>query len=101
SGSGLACAATASAQSTLLDTVNWRPNPDPAKDCRSQFALALTRVSSGQYPPDPRDGNAAHKTTWPELFASTALSWSRAAGASVSLVVPMGLALVAFVLLFV
>lgn len=98
---GLVCAATASDQSTVLDTVNWRPNTDPAKDCRSQFTLALSRVSSGQYPSDPREGNAAHKTTWPEWFASTALSWSHAAGASVSLVVPMALALVAFVLLFV
>ena len=100
-GSGLVCAATASGASTALDTVNWRPNPDPAKDCRSQFAAALSQVSSGQYPPDPRDAKAVHKTTWPEWFASTALSWSRAAGASVSLVVPMALALVAFVLLFV
>ena len=95
------CAATASSASTVLDTVNWRPNPDPAKDCRSQFAAALSEVSSGQYPPDPRDAKAAHKATWPEWFASTALSWSRAAGASVSLVVPLATALLAFVLLFV
>ncbi len=97
----LVCAATASDQSTVLDAANWRPNPDPAKDCRSQFTAALSRVASGQYPAEPKDGGALHRMTWPEWFASTALSWSRAAGASVSLVVPLVGALVAFVLLFV
>ena len=97
----LVCAATTSEQSAVLDAANWRTNADPAKDCRTQFAAALARVSSGQPAAGARDGGASRRMTWPEWFASMGSSWSRPAGASVSLVVPLAATLVAFLLLFV
>jgi hypothetical protein len=113
---GLACGVTTPERPTVLDTVNWRPNADPSKDCRSQYAAAASRVIAGQYPdeqdasktarpdagnPTPRNAVPSRKTTWPEHFASTALSWSGAGGSAVSLVIPLAIAVISFFLLFV
>jgi hypothetical protein len=113
---GLACAVTTPERPTVLDAVNWRPNADPSKDCRTQFAAAASRVIAAQYPneqdagktarpdsgnPGARNAVPLRRTTWPEWFASMALSWSGAAGSAVSLVIPLALAVISFFLLFV
>jgi hypothetical protein len=112
----LDCGVTTSDRPTVLNTANWRSNPDPSKDCRSQYTAAQSRVAAAQYPdpqdaakstppeagkPAPRNAGQLRKTTWPEWFASVAFSWSSAGGSSVSLVIPLAVALISFVLLFV
>ncbi|CCD93215.1 membrane hypothetical protein [Bradyrhizobium sp. ORS 375] len=102
-GDGLDCTVATTEKPNVLDSVRWRPKPDKAQDCRTQFMAAQSLVASAQYPaPDAKPGsNAARPTTWPEWFASKALEWSSVVNGTMSLVIPFGLALASLSLLFI
>jgi hypothetical protein len=74
-----------------LGPTDWRPQTDKKKDCASLYAAAQAKVASG----------LRKENSWLEWYASTALSWAGASGWTVSLVLPLGLALISFAMLFV
>ena len=57
-GPSLLCAATASEQSTVLDTVNWSPIPTRQRIAAACSQLALSGSAAVKYPPDSGEANA-------------------------------------------
>lgn len=76
-----------------LGPADWRPDVKGSNKCVELYTAAQQKIAD--------DKGAADQKTWIELFGNYSLRASGSSGASVSLVLPLGVAFIAFALLFV